>query len=182
MPATSPTTASISSLYDIPLTTLRGEPTTLAPYRGHVLLIVNVAGKCGFTGQYAGLENLYRTYRDLGLVVLGFPCNQFLGQEPGTNEEIQQFCSTTYQVSFPMFAKIAVNGPETHPLYQWLKSARRGWFGSGAIKWNFSKFLVSRSGEVVARYSPLTRPAGLARRIEALLAEPIPISASPLED
>jgi glutathione peroxidase len=156
-------------LYTIPMTTLAGQPTTLETYRGQVLLIVNVAGKCGFTGQYDGLEALYKKYKDQGFVVLGFPCNQFLGQEPGNADEIQQFCSTTYQVSFPMFAKIEVNGANTHPLYAHLKAARRGLLGTTSIKWNFTKFLVNRQGEVVSRVSALTKPAALESQIEKLL-------------
>lgn len=156
------------SLYDIPVTTLDGRDTTLAEYRGRVLLIVNVASKCGFTGQYAGLEDLYRRFKDRGLVVLGFPCNQFGHQEPGSETEIGQFCSRTYGVSFPMFAKVKVNGDEAHPLYRHLKSERGGWFGR-AIKWNFTKFLVNRTGEVVKRYGSMTRPSGIEKDIEALL-------------
>lgn len=156
------------SLYDIPVTTLDGRNTTLAEYRGRVLLIVNVASKCGFTGQYAGLEDLYRRYKDRGLVVLGFPCNQFGRQEPGTEAEIGQFCTLTYGVSFPMFAKVNVNGDDAHPLFKYLKAQRGGWFGS-AIKWNFTKFLVNRAGEVVKRYGSIISPRGMEKDIEALL-------------
>src|SRR4051812_49094972 len=120
----------MDSLFDIPVTTIDGRPTTLAGYRGRVLLVVNVASRCVFTGQYAGLEALYRKYKDAGLVILGFPCDQFGHQEPGPEGDIQTFCSTTYNVTFPMFAKVNVNGPEAHPLFQRLKSARRGWFGT----------------------------------------------------
>lgn len=157
------------TLYDIPVTTIDGTATTLAPYRGRVLLIVNVASKCSFTPQYAGLESLYREYKDRGLVVLGFPCNQFLGQEPGTETDVKQFCSTKYDVSFPLFAKIDVNGPNTHPLYQYLKQHRPGTLGTGAVKWNFTKFLVDRNGTVVKRCGMFARPASLAKSVEALL-------------
>ena len=157
------------SLYDIPLTAIDGTPRTLAEYRGRVLLVVNVASRCGFTPQYAGLESLYRTYRDRGLVVLGFPCNQFLSQEPGGEADIAQFCTRDFGVTFPMFAKAEVNGPNAHPLYRHLTAARRGLLGSRGIKWNFTKFLVSRDGVVAGRFGPLTRPEKLAARIEALL-------------
>ncbi|GFO60410.1 glutathione peroxidase [Geomonas silvestris] len=157
------------SIYDIEVTSLEGERQTLEQYRGKVLLIVNVASKCGFTPQYAGLEELYRSYRDRGLVVLGFPCDQFGHQEPGDAEEIRSFCSLTYQVSFPMFAKIEVNGPGTHPLYRLLKSAQKGLLGSEAIKWNFTKFLVDRGGEVVQRYAPTATPESIAKDILPLL-------------
>ncbi|QJW94124.1 glutathione peroxidase [Frigoriglobus tundricola] len=164
--------ATATSIYDIPVTALDGTAATLAPYRGQVLLIVNVASKCGFTGQYKGLEELYRTHKDRGLVVLGFPCNQFMGQEPGDAEEIKQFCSLKYDVTFPMFAKLNVNGAEAHPLYKYLKSAARGFLGTQGIKWNFTKFLVDRSGHVVGRYSALTEPSKLTGDIERLLAAP----------
>lgn len=158
-----------TSIYDIPVATLDGKPTTLEPYRGQVLLVVNVASKCGFTGQYKGLEELYRKYKDRGLVVLGFPCNQFMGQEPGGADEIQSFCSLKYDVTFPMFAKVDVNGSGTHPLYEHLKSAARGTLGTQGIKWNFTKFLVDRSGAVVSRYGPMTAPQQLGAAIEHLL-------------
>jgi glutathione peroxidase len=157
------------SIYDIPVTALDGTPGTLAPYRGEVMLIVNVASKCGFTPQYAGLESLYRTYKDRGFVVLGFPCNQFLGQEPGGSADIAAFCSVNYGVSFPLFEKVAVNGSGTHPLYRHLKAARRGFLWTKAIKWNFTKFLVSRQGEVVARFGTSTKPEALPGAIEKLL-------------
>ena len=157
------------SIYDIPVTALDGTAGTLAPYRGQVMQVVNVASKCGFTPQYAGLEALYRTYKDRGFVVLGFPCNQFLGQEPGGSGDIAAFCSVNYSVSFPLFEKVAVNGPGTHPLYRYLKAARRGFLWTKAIKWNFTKFLVSRDGDVVARFGTATKPAALAARIEELL-------------
>ena len=162
--------ATATSIYDIPMTTIEGTPTTLAQYRGQVMLIVNVASKCGFTGQYAGLEELYRKYRDRGLVVLGFPCNQFMGQEPGSEADIQSFCSLKYNVSFPMFAKVEVNGADAHPLYQLLKESARGFLGTKGIKWNFTKFLVDREGKVVRRYATATAPEKLAGDIEKLLA------------
>jgi glutathione peroxidase len=145
-------------LFSTPVTTIEGEPTTLEPYRGRLLLIVNVASKCGYTPQYAGLEALYRRYKDRGLTVLGFPCDQFGNQEPGTEAEIVQFCSTAYDVTFPMFAKIDVNGPHEHPLYRQLKSQAPGVLGTTAVKWNFTKFLVNRDGVTVARYSPRDTP------------------------
>jgi glutathione peroxidase len=162
-------TATATSIYDIPVTALDGTATTLAPYRGKVMLVVNVASKCGFTPQYAGLEELYRTYKDRGLVVLGFPCNQFMGQEPGDGAEIQSFCSLKYNVTFPMFAKVDVNGRNAHPLYKHLKDAARGFLWSRAIKWNFTKFLVDREGNVVRRFATMTKPHKLASAIEKLL-------------
>jgi glutathione peroxidase len=134
-----------------------------------VLLIVNTASKCGFTPQYAGLEALYRKYKDRGFVVLGFPCNQFGGQEPGDAAEIANFCSTAYDVSFPMMSKIEVNGPKAHPLYAFLKEEKKGLLGSQAIKWNFTKFLVDREGRVVSRLAPTDKPEALDAAIEALL-------------
>jgi glutathione peroxidase len=163
--------ATAAEIYDIPVTALDGTARTLAEYRGKVLLVVNVASKCGFTPQYAGLEALYREYKDRGLVVLGFPCNQFLSQEPGTDADIKQFCSTKYDVTFPVFAKVDVNGPNAHPLYRRLKAARRGFLWTGSVKWNFTKFLVSRAGEVVGRYSALTPPGRLRRAIADLVAQ-----------
>ncbi len=158
-----------TSIYDIPVTAIDGRPTTLEPHRGKVLLVVNVASKCGFSGQYKGLEELYRAYKDRGLVILGFPCNQFMAQEPGNADEIQSFCSLKYDVTFPMFAKLDVNGNTTHPLYEHLKSAARGTLGTRGIKWNFTKFLVDRTGNVVTRRGPLTKPHQLAADIEKLL-------------
>jgi glutathione peroxidase len=157
--------------YEIPVTTIDGREITLADYRGQVLLIVNVASKCGFTPQYAGLEELYRKYKDRGFAVLGFPCDQFGHQEPGSEAEIKEFCSTTYQVTFPMFAKIEVNGPGAHPLYQFLKSEKAGLLGTEAIKWNFTKFLIDRAGEVVKRYAPTTTPEKIEGEIEAHLGK-----------
>jgi glutathione peroxidase len=159
----------MSTVYEFEARLLRGQPRTLREYAGKVLLIVNTASQCGFTPQYAGLEELYRKYRDRGLVVLGFPCNQFGAQEPGSADEIGRFCEMNYGVSFPMFDKIEVNGPGAHPLFRWLKDAAPGLLGSGRIKWNFTKFLLDRQGRVVARYAPVTRPERLAPRIEALL-------------
>ncbi len=159
----------MKSIYDFSVVTLGGETALLSAYRGQVMLIVNTASKCGFTPQYAGLEALYRKYRDRGLVVLGFPCNQFGGQEPGESAEIASFCSLTYDVDFPMMRKIDINGPLAHPLYVHLKTAKRGVLGTPAVKWNFTKFLVDREGEVVKRFAPRIKPQALARAIEALL-------------
>jgi glutathione peroxidase len=158
-----------SELYEIGVTTISGERATLDAYRGRVLLIVNVASKCGFTPQYAGLEMLHRKYRDRGLSVLGFPCDQFGHQEPGDEAEIASFCALTYDVSFPMFAKIDVNGTHTHPLYRLLKRERPGALGSTAIKWNFTKFLVDRSGVTRERFAPRVEPAELEGRIAEML-------------
>ena len=157
------------SIYEHSVTTIDGQPATLEDYRGQVLLIVNVASKCGFTPQYEGLEALYAQYKDRGFAVLGFPCNQFGSQEPGSEADIQSFCSLTYNVSFPMFAKVKVNGDEAHPLYQELKSAQKGLLGSEGIKWNFTKFLVNREGEVVKRYGSVDKPESIGKDIEALL-------------
>ncbi len=157
-------------IYDIPINTLDGKPTSLAPWSGQVLLIVNVASQCGFTPQYEGLETMHRKLAPQGFAVLGFPCNQFGEQEPGDAAEIARFCSLTYDVTFPMFAKIDVNGPSAHPLYQHLKSAKRGLLGTGAIKWNFTKFLVDRDGEVVKRYAPTDTPEAIGRDVGALLS------------
>jgi glutathione peroxidase len=162
----------MTSLYDIPVKTIDGLETTLAGHADQVLLIVNVASKCGFTRQYTGLEELYRTYGPKGFAVLGFPCNQFGGQEPGDEAEVKAFCSLTYQVDFPLFAKIDVNGEGTHPLYRYLKVAAPGLLGTEAIKWNFTKFLVNRKGQVLKRYAPADEPASLASDIEAALAQP----------
>ncbi|THD57007.1 glutathione peroxidase [Phenylobacterium sp.] len=157
------------SIYDFSAQTLDGKPAPLSERQGQVVLIVNTASKCGFTPQYSGLEALYRKYKDRGFVVLGFPCNQFGAQEPGNAEEIASFCSLTYDVDFPMMAKIDVNGPQTHPLYAYLKHAKKGLLGSEGIKWNFTKFLVDRTGEVKARFAPTDTPQSLAGAIEALL-------------
>jgi glutathione peroxidase len=160
---------STSPLYGFAVRTIDGEQTTLDFCRGHVLLVVNVASHCGFTPQYQGLEALYRKYASQGLLVLGFPCNQFAGQEPGSEADIRTFCSTTYDVTFPLFAKLEVNGEGTHPLYQWLKSQQKGILGTETIKWNFTKFLVDRAGRVVARFAPRTTPEELEPEIERLL-------------
>jgi glutathione peroxidase len=157
------------SLYAITARRLDGSERDLSEFRGKVLLIVNVASRCGFTPQYAGLQGLHAKYRDRGFAVLGFPCNQFGAQEPGTEAEIGAFCSTTYDVGFPLFGKIEVNGAGAHPLYQHLKSAAPGVLGTEAIKWNFTKFLVDREGRVVSRYAPKTEPRELEADIEALL-------------
>jgi glutathione peroxidase len=148
---------------------INGNEQTLAGYRGSALLIVNVASKCGFTPQYTGLEALQRKYQSRGFAVLGFPCDQFGHQEPGDEAEIQQFCQLTYDVSFPMFAKVDVNGANAHPLYQWLKKQQPGILGTEGIKWNFTKFLVDGNGTVVKRYAPTDKPEDLAKDIEPLL-------------
>ncbi|MCC6524922.1 MAG: glutathione peroxidase [Polyangiaceae bacterium] len=158
-----------ASIYAIPVRTIDGEETTLEKYRGRVLLVVNVASKCGFTPQYDGLEKLHRKYAARGLAVLGFPCNQFGAQEPGDEAEIKTFCSTSFDVTFPMFAKVAVNGGDAHPLYVALKKARPGVLGTEAIKWNFTKFLVGRDGQVLERYAPNDKPESLEKDIEAAL-------------
>jgi len=158
----------MASVYDFTAASLAGEEIRLKQYEGQVLLIVNTASQCGFTPQYKGLQDLHRTFSPRGFAVLGFPCNQFGRQEPGDAREIEQFCSTNYAITFPMFAKIDVNGSNAHPLYQYLKGEKSGLLGS-AIKWNFTKFLVDRAGQVVARYAPTARPDGLTREIEALL-------------
>ena len=161
----------MKNLYDFEVTTIDGQRQRLDVYRGRVLLIVNVASRCGFTSQYTGLEELYRKYRERDFTILGFPCDQFGQQEPGNEEEIKAFCKLTYDVTFPLFAKIAVNGPMAHPLYEYLKSARRGFLWTKAIKWNFTKFLVGRDGAVLDRYAPTTKPEELEQDIEhALLA------------
>lgn len=157
------------TLYDFSARRLNGDNQDFEAYRGQVLLIVNTASRCGFTPQYTGLEALYRTYRDRGLVILAFPCNQFGMQEPDDGEAIGQFCQTRFDVTFPLFAKIEVNGDAAHPLYAWLKHEAAGILGTEAIKWNFTKFLVDRSGKVVHRYAPATRPDELTDAIEALL-------------
>jgi glutathione peroxidase len=161
------------SIYDFPVLTASGETKTLAEYRGHVMLIVNTASKCGFTSQYAGLEALFRKYTSHGFVVLGFPCNQFGAQEPGEISEIQTFCSLTYDVTFPLLAKINVNGHDAAPLYKYLKSAATGLLGSEAIKWNFTKFLIDREGKVLDRYAPTITPERLGNGIEAALRKPV---------
>ena len=158
-----------NSVYDFSVNDLNGHPTSLEAYRGEVLLIVNVASKCGFTPQYKGLQKLEEEFGGRGFHVLGFPCNQFGAQEPGTNEEIEQFCSLNYNVTFPMFDKIDVNGDGAHPLYKHLKSAQPGILGSEAVKWNFTKFLVDREGRVVKRFGSIDKPEDLRSAISALL-------------
>lgn len=159
----------MASIYEIPVQTSGGETKALGEYEGQVMLIVNTASKCGFTPQYKGLEALYRKYASQGFVVLGFPCNQFGAQEPGDITEIQNFCSLTYDVTFPLFAKIDVNGPDAAPLFQYLKRAAKGVLGSEGIKWNFTKFLVDRHGRVLERYAPTTTPESLEKDVEAAL-------------
>ncbi len=158
------------SVYDFEALSIAGQPVPLSQYRGQVLLIVNTASACGFTPQFAGLEDLHETYGPRGLAVLGFPCNQFGSQDPGSNEEIAGFCQLNYGVSFPMMGKIDVNGAEAHPLYRWLTAEAPGLLGSKAIKWNFTKFLVGKDGRVLKRYAPQEAPAKLAGDIEAALA------------
>jgi glutathione peroxidase len=157
------------SIYDFQATTIDGEARSMGEYRGQVLLIVNVASKCGFTPQYTGLEELYRKLQARGFTVLGFPCDQFGHQEPGDEQAIKSFCSLKYEVTFPMFAKIQVNGPQAHPLYQYLKHAQRGVLGSEAIKWNFTKFLVDRQGEVRKRFGSIDKPESIESEVDALL-------------
>ncbi|MFA7268648.1 MAG: glutathione peroxidase [Sterolibacterium sp.] len=157
----------MAKFHEFKVKSIDGHDVGLSEFAGKVVLVVNTASKCGFTPQYAGLETLYRKYQTRGFVVLGFPCNQFGAQEPGDESEIAQFCSLRYDVSFPMFAKIEVNGANTHPLYQFLKAQKRGLL-SKAIKWNFTKFLIDRNGKVVKRYAPATRPEELNQAIEAL--------------
>lgn len=159
----------MTELRDIPVTTIDGEQRPLDDFLGKATLVVNVASKCGFTPQYKGLEAIYRTLKDQGLQVLGFPCDQFGHQEPGDAEEIKSFCSLSYDVTFPMFAKIDVNGANAHPLYQALKKAAPGLLGTEGIKWNFTKFLLDEHGQVVGRYAPTTKPESLKADIEQLL-------------
>ena len=158
----------MTTIYDFNARTLAGKDVSLGDYKGQVLLIVNTASKCGFTPQYEGLEKLYEEMHSKGFTVLGFPCNQFGQQEPGSAEEIGEFCQVNYGVSFPMFAKIDVNGPQEHPLYTFLKRQKGGLLGS-RIKWNFTKFLVDRAGKVVARYAPTTKPKDLEKPVAKLL-------------
>lgn len=157
------------NLQDISLQTIDGQTQSMADYQGKALLVVNVASKCGFTPQYKGLEELHQRYKDKGLVIMGFPCDQFGNQEPGDEAEIQQFCSLTYDVTFPMFAKVNVNGGDAHPLFKELKKAAPGLLGSEGIKWNFTKFLVDPTGQTVKRYAPTDTPASLAKTIEGML-------------
>ena len=159
----------MTSLSDFTARTLTGEEQSLADYAGRVVLVVNTASRCGLTPQYTGLEALYQEHRDDGFVVLGFPCNQFGGQEPGTEGEIKTFCETRFGVTFPMFAKVDVNGDAAHPLWKWLKDEKGGLLGFDAIKWNFTKFLVGRDGKVIKRYAPTDKPESIAADIEAAL-------------
>ena len=159
----------MASIYDFSAKTIDGKQQQLDAYRGKTLLVINVASKCGFTPQYEGLEALYRKFSGQGLVVLGFPCDQFGHQEPGDEAEIKNFCSLNYDVSFPMFAKIDVNGSDTHPLYKYLKHEAKGLLGSEAIKWNFTKFLIGKNGEVVKRYAPTDTPQGIEKEVAAAL-------------
>ena len=159
----------MTTAFDFTATGIDGQPQALSQFAGKVLLIVNVASECGFTPQYEGLETLWRDYRDRGLVVLGFPCDQFGHQEPGTEVQIQAFCTTNFGVDFPMFAKVDVNGGDAHPLWRWLKEEKGGLLGIDAIKWNFTKFLVGRDGRAIKRYPPQTEPKAIAADIEAAL-------------
>jgi glutathione peroxidase len=156
-------------IYDFTFKAADGNETSLKPLEGKLLLIVNVASKCGFTPQYDGLEKLYEKYKDRGLMIVGFPCNQFGAQEPGTDAEIQSFCRMNYGVNFPVFGKVDVNGSNAHPLYQYLKKEERGFLGTKGIKWNFTKFLVSKDGKVLKRFAPATKPEDLEKEIEKLL-------------
>ena len=158
----------MTTFHDFSATAIDGAETDLAQYKGKTVLVVNVASKCGFTPQYEGLENLYEQYEDQGLVVLGFPCDQFGHQEPGSEDEIQEFCQLTYGVKFPMFAKVDVNGSDAHPLYQWLRTQKGGVLGD-RIKWNFTKFLIDGDGNVVKRYASTTKPEKITADIEAQL-------------
>lgn len=158
-----------NSVYDFKVKNAQGQMIDLSQYKGKVILVVNVASKCGFTSQYTGLESIYKKYESKGFVILGFPCNQFGAQEPGTDQDIQQFCKLTYDVNFPVMAKVEVNGDKAEPFYQYLKSASPGLLGSEAIKWNFTKFLIGRDGKVLERYAPQTTPEALASDIEKAL-------------
>ncbi|MEY4676944.1 MAG: hypothetical protein RLZZ470_1451 [Pseudomonadota bacterium] len=160
----------MSTVYDFQAQSIAGQAVHLSDYKGQVMLIVNTASACGFTPQFAGLEQLHQQYSAQGLAVLGFPCNQFGSQDPGSNEEIGAFCQANYGVSFPMMAKVDVNGAQAHALFQWLKSEAPGLLGSEGIKWNFTKFLINRQGQVIKRYAPLDKPASIAADIEAALA------------
>ncbi len=155
----------MTTIYDFTANNIDGQEVHLSTYRGKLLLIVNTASQCGFTPQYKGLEALHRKYADKGVAVLGFPCNQFGRQEPGNPDEIKSFCSRTYDVTFPLFAKISVNGPSAHPLYQFLENEKRGFLGTKNIKWNFTKFLIGRDGEVLGRYAPSLTPEKLDKVI-----------------
>jgi glutathione peroxidase len=158
------------SIYDFEAASIAGQPAQLASQRGKVLLVVNTASKCGFTPQFAGLEELWKTYRDKGLVVIGFPSNQFGAQDPGPNDEIAEFCQINYGVSFPMMAKVDVNGEQAHPLWKWLTAEAPGILGTKSIKWNFTKFLVGKNGQVIKRFAPNDSPESMKGDIEAALA------------
>ena len=160
----------MTTVYDFSAQHINGKPVELSKFKGKAMLIVNTASACGFTPQFAGLEELHKAYGDKGLVVLGFPCNQFGAQDSGSNEEISEFCQLNYGVSFPMMEKIEVNGSGAHPLYQWLTAEAPGLLGTKAIKWNFTKFLIGKDGTVIKRYAPTDTPASLAKDIEAALA------------
>lgn len=163
--------------FDFEARDIAGQPVSLGAWRGRVLLIVNTASQCGFTPQYEGLERLWQAYRDRGLVVLGFPCNQFGRQEPGDESQIASFCQLNHGVSFPLMSKVEVNGSQAHPLYRWLTKEAPGVLGTRAVKWNFTKFLVGRDGRVIRRYAPTDTPASLAADIERALGEPAPADA-----
>ena len=160
----------MSSIYDFEAQQINGQDIALSQFKGKVTLIVNTASKCGFTPQFGGLEELHKSYASKGLVVLGFPCNQFGSQDPGADGEIAEFCQVNYGVSFPMMGKIDVNGPAAHPLYKWLSAEAPGLLGSKSIKWNFTKFLVGKDGQVIRRYAPTDKPADMAKDVEAALA------------
>ncbi|MBS0569849.1 MAG: glutathione peroxidase [Proteobacteria bacterium] len=159
----------MTSIYDFSAKTIDGDEQKLSAYKGKTMLVVNVASKCGFTPQYTGLEELYEKFKDKGLVVLGFPCDQFGHQEPGDENEIKNFCSLTYDVKFPLFAKIEVNGANTHPLYKYLKAQAKGLLGSESIKWNFTKFLIDSDGKVVTRYAPTDTPEKIGKDVARML-------------
>jgi glutathione peroxidase len=159
----------MTGIYDFRARSLDGKEVPLAEFKGQVMLVVNTASKCGFTPQYSGLETLYEKHKDKGFTVLGFPCNQFGAQEPGSEGEIGQFCAANYGVTFPMFAKVDVNGGDAHPLFKFLKAEKPGLLGTANIKWNFTKFLIDRDGNVVARYAPITPPENLADDVAKLL-------------
>jgi len=160
----------MTTAYDFSAKTIDGNEQPLADYKGKAMLVVNVASKCGFTPQYTGLENLYKKYEKNGLVVLGFPCDQFGHQEPGDEAGIKNFCSLTYDVTFPMYAKVEVNGAKAHPFWQWLKKEKGGLLGMDGIKWNFTKFLVDKQGKVVKRYAPTDTPEKIEKDLAAVLA------------
>lgn len=165
----------MTSIFDFSVRGNDGTQVPLSTYGDRVLLVVNVASKCGFTPQYAGLERLYRAYRDAGLTVLGFPCNQFGHQEPGSDDEIKQFCETSYDITFPVFAKVDVNGDDADPLFSWLKSSKPGLLGTEAIKWNFTKFLVGRDGSVIKRFAPTDTPESMTPAILAAIGQTQPV-------